>query len=81
MNRSMKKLVEREKSLTYGNHAVVVDGTKRYFSYFGNIICRVDDKAKTYKLDFCGYEDSSTTRNHVHNYGVYFRGLGYTKID
>lgn len=80
MNRSMKKLVEREKSLTYGNHAVIVNGSKRYFQYFGNTICIVDDEKKTYALDHCGYEGSVTTRNYVHNYDVYFSGLGYTKV-
>ena len=76
-----KILCNSVKDKTVGNHEVEHCFGKRYFYYHGNCVCFVDDDKKTYKLSFCGYTGSISTKNCLAGYREYFDSLKYTQQD
>ena len=80
MMKSLKLLVKSFWNYSVGNHSVTVDGDKRYFRYHGNIVCKVNDDAKTFVLDDCGYSGYSSTTRTLNDYRKYFSDIGYIEI-
>lgn len=80
--KSIEKLLSSRKDMRVGNHSVCFpDMHIREFLYFGNCICRVNDREHTFSTDRCGYIYSSSTSRAIHDYQYYFGSvLGYTLI-
>ena len=73
---AMKELESKK----MGNHSVVVSGSLACFTYFGNTVVTVDTLHKTYTVDWCGYEDFSSTRDCINGYICLLYKLKYKRI-
>lgn len=76
MLKAVINLTNSNSDLNAGNHKVRHEGNERHFIYFRTVICKADDKAKTYTVDNGGYNTQSTTRA-INDYKRYFDSKGY----
>ena len=75
-------LVTRLTNAKLGNHAVGFSALNkvRRFTYHGNVVCTVNDEAKTFV--YCGYEGYPSTTRVINEYKNYFKNkLGYKDME
>ena len=77
MLKSVLNCVSSIKDAKFGNHATfystpITGDSIQYFTYHGNIICRVNWTQKTVLLTNAGWDTPSTYRA-LNDYGSYFK--------
>lgn len=75
-------LVKAKRNKKLSNHSVEITLNKRFFYYFGNLVCMVNDKDKTFELDDCGWGSHPSTKDCLAGYREYFtETLKYTQLN
>lgn len=78
MMRVCERLVNANSNLILNNHKVNFIDEGREFMFYSIVICRTNDKAKTFKVD----EELGTFGiiRAINNYREYFTSIGYKEI-
>ena len=85
MLKAVQKCIDSKTDKKVGNHATFwthpcTGDDIQYFTYHGNVICRVNWTRKKVSLDNAGWNTSSTNRA-LNDYKRYFSSNGFEVID